>query len=78
MVGYAKDHSGDTYCMYNPSTKRIIQSQDIRWADWISLIPSQDSPIDITGIDEEFDSFGPDVLNKEVVKLESFTDEQAQ
>ena len=34
MIGYSADHSGDTYCMYNPETKKVLQSQDIKWADW--------------------------------------------
>ncbi|CAM9438182.1 unnamed protein product, partial [Chrysoparadoxa australica] len=31
MVGYAKDHAGETYRMYNPRTQRVILSRDIRW-----------------------------------------------
>jgi hypothetical protein len=34
MVGYADDHSPDTYRMYNPDTKKVILSRDVRWADW--------------------------------------------
>ena len=31
FVGYAKNHAGDTYCMFNPTTKRVIISRDIQW-----------------------------------------------
>ena len=31
MVGYALDHAGDCYRMYNPITKGIHQSRDIKW-----------------------------------------------
>ena len=34
MIGYSADHSGNMYCMYNPETKKVLQSQDIKWADW--------------------------------------------
>ena len=34
MVGYAENHSPDTYLMYDPRTRKIIMSRDIRWADF--------------------------------------------
>ena len=34
MIGYSSDHPGDTYRMYNPLTKKVINSRNIRWADW--------------------------------------------
>ena len=34
FVGYADDHAGDTYRMYNPETGKVILSRDIKWADW--------------------------------------------
>ena len=34
MVGYSRNSSGDTYRLYNPTTKRIISSRDVKWADW--------------------------------------------
>ena len=34
MVGYAENHSPDTYLMYNPKTRYVIMSRDIRWADF--------------------------------------------
>ena len=33
MVGYAWNYSGDTYRLYNPTTKIIISSIDVKWAD---------------------------------------------
>jgi hypothetical protein len=34
MVGYAKNHSADTYRMYMPKTNRIEETRDVVWADW--------------------------------------------
>ena len=31
VVRYATEHAGDVYQMYNPSTKRIEISHDVRW-----------------------------------------------
>ena len=33
MVGYALDHDGDVYRMYNPDTKRVHVTRDIKWLD---------------------------------------------
>jgi hypothetical protein len=56
MLGYAKEHAGDTYRMYNPATKKIIMSRDIKWADWSPKSPSADnSVLDTAGIDEDFE-----------------------
>ena len=40
MVGYADQHSPDTYQMYNPTTKSVILSRDIRWAEWTRIDPT--------------------------------------
>ena len=34
MVGYAYNHTRDTYKLYNPETKRLIMTRDINWEDW--------------------------------------------
>jgi len=34
MVGYADNHSADTYCMYNPQTNTVCLTHDVCWADW--------------------------------------------
>ena len=34
MVGYAKNHAADTYRMYDPKTRHIIETCDVKWADW--------------------------------------------
>ena len=31
FVGYAKDHAGNCYRMYNPATSRIHTSRDVKW-----------------------------------------------
>jgi hypothetical protein len=34
MVGYAEDHHHNTYPMLDSSTKEVILSRDVKWADW--------------------------------------------
>jgi hypothetical protein len=56
MLGYAREHAGDTYRMYNPATKKIIMSRDVKWADWLTKQPSGDSSAqDTGGLDEDFE-----------------------
>jgi len=60
MVDYARNHSGDTYRLYNPTTNRIISSRDVKWADWKPTDPRNNidifvkyDPADIVpGVDE--------------------------
>ena len=33
FVGYADDHTPDTYRMFNPNTGKIVLSRDVRWLD---------------------------------------------
>ena len=35
FVGYATEHSGDTYRMYDPKTKCILISRDVIWLKWM-------------------------------------------
>jgi hypothetical protein len=45
MVGYAADSSADTYRMFNPNTKKIIRSRDVKWLDWKIIDPKCDMSI---------------------------------
>jgi hypothetical protein len=45
MVGYATDSSADTYRMFNPKTKKIIRSRDVKWLEWKILDPKRDMSI---------------------------------
>ena len=39
FVGYAQDHSGDTYKFYDPATKQTIMSHDVhQWMEWHGCI----------------------------------------
>ena len=43
FVGYADDHSGDTYKFYNPATKKTILSRDVhQWMEWHGRITATD------------------------------------
>ena len=34
MVGYSANHLADTYRLYNLETKKILNSRNVRWAEW--------------------------------------------
>jgi len=34
MVGYAESSSRDTYRMWSPTTNKIIETRDVKWAQW--------------------------------------------
>ena len=60
IVGYTKRYSGDTYRIFNPNTKRIILTRDIKWAKWkitdpksnMDVFVKYDSSDIVPGIDE--------------------------
>ena len=60
MVGYSRNSSGYTYRLYNPTTKRIISSRDVKWADWkptdprtnMDVFVKYDSTELVPGVDE--------------------------
>ena len=41
MIGYAHDHSGDTYCMWDKDMGRVHVSRDVVWL-WRMYFPSPD------------------------------------
>ena len=41
MAGYAKNHVADTYRMYHPKTKHIIETHGVKWADWMRPDPQE-------------------------------------
>ena len=43
FVGYPRDHSHDTYKMYNPVTKQVILTRDIQWLDAKPFIPATET-----------------------------------
>ena len=64
MIGYADNHAGDTYRMYDPATKKVLDTRDLTWADWHGLTPVTNmstfnhiAPVTTTediGFDDEF------------------------
>ena len=40
MVGYSDNHMRDTYKLYNPETKRVIITRDVKWVDWKMTDPA--------------------------------------
>jgi hypothetical protein len=61
MVGYAKNHSADTYRLYNPIRKSIVENRDVTWLDWnrlnparnLSIFASEPELLTSIGIDDE-------------------------
>ena len=41
IVGYAENHTRDTYKFYNPETKKVVMTLDIQWANWKNTDPAQ-------------------------------------
>ena len=35
MVGYALDHDGDCYRMWNPETNSVYETRDVVWMKWM-------------------------------------------
>ena len=54
MVGYALNHGAGTYRLYNPKTKRIIMSRNIKWMDFQSR-----------RLEDEFNLFEPGIKSVE-------------
>jgi hypothetical protein len=40
-----KNHSADTYRLYNPEKKSIIENRDVSWLDWHRLNPARNLSI---------------------------------
>ena len=53
FVGYADDHTPDTYRMFNPKTKKILLSRDIRWMDTFKLEDKADNRIKIIDYEDD-------------------------
>ena len=41
MVGYADNNMRYTYKLYNPKTKRVIMTRDVKWMDWKNTDPAE-------------------------------------
>ena len=56
MIGYSANHAGDTYRLYNTETKKVVNSRNIKWANWHGATKPTEGMIefhsDDTGIDE--------------------------
>jgi len=39
MVSYAPDHAEDSYRLYNLETRKVIQSRDVKCAEWVKMKP---------------------------------------
>ena len=86
FVGYAEDHSGDTYIMLNMITKKIILSRDVRWLNKIygkwakenssqidpeDIIPDEPKSENIEKIDEDKSETGREETTKPTLEVET-------
>ena len=53
MVGYASNSPHDTYRMYNPKTQQIIETRDVKWAEWFQPNPLT-APITSSSVNDPF------------------------
>ena len=40
MIGYADNHTRDTYTLYNTDIKRVIMTRDVKWEEWKMKYPA--------------------------------------
>lgn len=72
FMGYADDHAGDVYRMYNPETDRVVETRDVTWGDWHGslAIPASLKMFADGTIDVEDDQIGEEELADKPKKLE--------
>ena len=86
FVGYAENHAGDTYRMFNPATKKILISRDVRWLNKIygkwakenssqidpeDIIPDEPKSENIEKIDEDKSETGREETTKPTLEVET-------
>ena len=59
MVGYADNHTGDCYRMYNDATRRVHISRDVRWLD--RMFFSKEGNVNLESDDTEENASNNDV-----------------
>jgi len=52
-LGYAENHSGDTYRVYNLSTKRVMLTRDVKWMEWHGIGSVTDSVEEVQSGEEQ-------------------------
>jgi hypothetical protein len=68
-LAIAADHTDDCYRLYNRTTKKVILSRDVCWAEWERSTPEMDITIfedpqtTSSEIDDELDDFDPDTTD---------------
>ena len=62
VLGFADNHSGDTYRILKESTQNVVQSCNVKWMDWAGLTPEMnkeevtDTPMESTPSNDPYDS----------------------
>ena len=72
FVGYALQHAGDCYRMYNPKTKKIMISRDIKWMNEMFYnIQDDTQTTKVTDTSHDIDSLNDDDLSIPDIQNES-------
>ena len=69
MVGYASNHAADTYLMFNPRTRKIIMSRDIRWADFNRPSANEELEIYSSGEEDDIQTWQPGNMEPSLTSL---------
>jgi hypothetical protein len=73
FIGYATDHKGDCYRMWNPKTSRVHTTRDVFWLKRMFFTvksPNNEIQVEPT-LEEEIDKLSPDYVTSEVGESES-------
>ena len=80
MVGYAENHSADTYRMYDPNTNGIKSTRDVRWANWNRIKPEEDMDLfednKIKEKKDDMENDSPDDMEDEIETEKEITPER--
>ena len=72
FVGYALQHAGDCYRMYNPKTKKIMISRDIKWMNEMFYnIQNDIQKAKVTDTSHDIESLSDDDLSIPDIQNES-------
>lgn len=67
MVGYADQHSGDTYRLYKMEAKTVVLSRDVTWSDWHGSSVTVPKELKMFATDMEVDTTDDQIGEDDVV-----------
>jgi transposase InsO family protein len=82
VLGFADNHSGDTYRILKESTQHVVQSRNVKWMDWAGLTPEMnkeevtDTLMETTPSNDLYDSQNKLVRISDVPHVIPFDDKE--